>query len=477
MALRIPRSTLISLLAITLVSCPKKHSTQPVNLSPEEVADRAKPATVLIFTEIEATAAVPDLSLDETTLELASQDELSPNDSTREKVRKVLNVLLSDPHRFFSQGTTMRTNKKKVYYTGSGFIFTPDGYIATNAHVVEPEDDDVKQALLESEVEWMKEDLAEVDDGISRLLPGSTMTDEAKERLLKMLASYYEKTAGISDEKRTISAILGYTGSGSDPTLIRKECEVEKVGKQIPGKDVAILKIKDDDKDLPTVSLAKTIDSAGVRTGSEVDIVGFPGEVTVVKDLSFSSRLEASQTTGHVSSIRDMTDGWRVIQTDTAMNPGNSGGPALNSHADVVGLATFQLKDGQGINFVVSVDVLNEFLNALSITPSRGAYMETYLAALDDLHSDHKERALGRFEKLQRQHPGIRIVEDFVRNLRGEGVVAVSSPVENTSSRRDAEGNTSQSPSRSSRPVLVFGGIALLVMVLLVAVVAANRQS
>jgi S1-C subfamily serine protease len=56
-----------------------------------------------------------------------------------------------------------------------------------------------------------------------------------------------------------------------------------------------------------------------VNVGERVVIVGSP------------RGLEGTVTAGILSSVREEGDGFKVLQTDAAVNPGNSGGPLLNS--------------------------------------------------------------------------------------------------------------------------------------------------
>ena len=58
--------------------------------------------------------------------------------------------------------------------------------------------------------------------------------------------------------------------------------------------------------------------------------------------------LYGTVTTGVVSRVS-----WKVIQTDAAANPGNSGGPALDKHGHVVGVLV--AGGGENINFVVPI--------------------------------------------------------------------------------------------------------------------------
>ena len=66
-----------------------------------------------------------------------------------------------------------------------------------------------------------------------------SVTAEAKERLVSILAQYYTKAGQISDVTQHIRAVTGYTVGNSEPGVA---CTIAKVGKRIPGKDLAISK-------------------------------------------------------------------------------------------------------------------------------------------------------------------------------------------------------------------------------------------
>jgi putative serine protease PepD len=77
---------------------------------------------------------------------------------------------------------------------------------------------------------------------------------------------------------------------------------------------------------------------------------------------------EASVTRGIVSAKRVSSDvGATHIQTDAPLNPGNSGGPLLNEHGEVVGLNVYKLVDSgrayEGLGFAVSADDVARLIN------------------------------------------------------------------------------------------------------------------
>jgi len=76
--------------------------------------------------------------------------------------------------------------------------------------------------------------------------------------------------------------------------------------------------------------------------------------------------LEGSVSTGVVSGIRALEEGYKVIQTDATANHGNSGGPMLNEHGEVVGVVTFKIGEGKAdnLNFAVPINYVRGLLSS-----------------------------------------------------------------------------------------------------------------
>ncbi len=120
------------------------------------------------------------------------------------------------------------------------------------------------------------------------------------------------------------------------------------------GVDLALLKIEG--SGFPHLALA---DLSSVRKGQTVVAIGNPG-----------GGLPETVTRGIVSAVGPFPElgGGTWIQTDAAVNPGNSGGPLLNAWGEVIGITAMKVVKGneiQGLNFALSsrdlIRILQQF--------------------------------------------------------------------------------------------------------------------
>ncbi len=109
-----------------------------------------------------------------------------------------------------------------------------------------------------------------------------------------------------------------------------------------PRQDLAVAKI---DENYPALRFGE---SSALTPGTPVIALGSP------------AGLEFSVTEGIVSAVRKIGK-YTYIQTDLSLNPGNSGGPLLNTKGEIVGINTLKLSGYEGLGFAQAADEVTDF--------------------------------------------------------------------------------------------------------------------
>jgi S1-C subfamily serine protease len=171
-----------------------------------------------------------------------------------------------------------------------------------------------------------------------------------------------------------------------------------------PGTDLAIIRV--DAPALPTARLGR---SSRLRVGQLVIAIGNP--------FGFQSTVSAGVVSAIGRSLRSTAGRLidDIIQTDVALNPGNSGGPLVDSRGRVVGINTAVFAMAQGISFAVPIDTATWVIPELL---AHGRVVRAYLGFGGQ--SRPVDRRLARALGL----PGERAIE--VLNVEGDTPAAAA---------------------------------------------------
>ena len=150
-----------------------------------------------------------------------------------------------------------------------------------------------------------------------------------------------------------------------------------------PSLDIALLSVDGDFSALPSLNLAG---DNSLSIGGKVCVAGYP------------YGMPFTVTEGSVSSPKQLVDGKYYIQTDAAVNPGNSGGPIFNEKNEVVGVTVSKLSNADNMGFGIRVEALRKLLEFVEAV-DRTAF-QVQCDSCDELISEEEEFCPSCGEKL-----------------------------------------------------------------------------
>jgi len=306
--------------------------------------------------------------------------------------------------------------------TGTGWFMTPDGYIATNAHVVsdiKEGEDAAKKALLQ---QLYKDIQKQYGAELAKMTPAQIDLVEKSIKLVSVEARHY--------------VVM--------PDGTKLDYEIVEYGKPGTGNDCAIIKVKIENA--PTLPIG---DSTKSQVEDHIVVLGYPGVADFADLLDEKSQLQASVTDGAISSLKKAASGEQILQISAPITHGNSGGPAIDQRGNVVGLATFGNEgDVQGFNFLVASSTLMELVKKAKIEPKQSDTNKAWNSGLEHYWADEYSDAIHDFEEVQVLFPTHSEAAGFIRSAN----------------QAKKDGKEKKKDSNTGLIVgLVIGGVVLLV--------------
>jgi len=321
---------------------------------------------------------------------------------------------------------------------GSGFFVSQDGYLVTNGHVATA---DAQSAVItEALTRARKGDsrdlnyLLSLSDFKSSDLPsGASATQKigiAIDKIYSIDSKRFTITNGVqnllvdlTEEQPDVTTLLDSTDArkeypGTDTIkrakVVAYDYRANDGYDSFHASDVAIIKI--DGANYPVVKLG-SIDL--VNQGANLSILGFPGNATN-NGIVDSTTSKVTLTTGKVSSKKNAAGSDKqLIETDTTIGHGNSGGPALNDDGYVVGISTYTA-DGSGngngvFSYIRDIKDVKDLAKKESITfDTNSKSQREWLKGLDSFYTAHYSKALKNFAVVQSLNPTNSRVQEFI---------------------------------------------------------------
>ncbi len=466
-----------------------------------------KPGVVMVYTEWTATMTLYEFSLDDSLFEVLSEQVavmveegyLSPDDNTA-LYSTIVQLLTAQMQDYAYYTGNVETLQVSTGATGTGFLVTPDGYLVTNAHVVETNEDELYYSFAVNNLnELAVYAVTELLEGFRR-----ERYEMSQQEIDAMYSAYFNLLASsfeIGNLKTSYTCFQGNVQPGSDISVKGIGLDLRKVGMPSSSRDVAILKMAG--SNLPTVPLG---DDSSLRTGDTIYAMGYPGVATTSGVVSAPQAMqEPTLTSGIVSAKKQWNDGGDIIQMDADITHGNSGGPLFNAQGEVVGINTFGLtQDGQqvsGMNFAVPISTVKVYLNEINVTPSESKFTQDFKAALAAYNEGDYSTALELVRGINETNPGYPVVQELLADARRAADAnpqppASAQPAESTAPVESMLPTESAAPQETGRAaladpgpstgipsddgipvwILIAAGAAVLITVIVITLVVSSKR-
>ncbi|MDP9040909.1 MAG: S1C family serine protease [Bacteroidota bacterium] len=373
-----------------------------------------RPGVVMVRTVFSADVYVNKMQLDSRHFNHLV-DSIQKADSTgiiynaEQKLDIVLKEINNHPARFFKASLDYIKEPEEITSSGTGFLVTEDGYVATNCHLIDRDNAFIRRQFFLSAFQQITE------ANISALEHAwaTRFSEQQKSILYNTYASVYARlfSMALYDLKKEIFIEYSVDLDNGNTSSVKKSAHVIIKGQPMPGKDIAILKM-DGDSTLPTLKIAQ---DELPRVGEQLFVYGFPGPVTNNNYVATESAIEPTLTTGIVSALKKSVAGWPLIQMDANINRGSSGGPVCNEKGEVVGLTTFGSIENSGglaagLNFAIPVSILQEYLDSAGVTAFPSETSKLFGDAVVFYDREYYSDALKKFKhvyELNKHFPGL----------------------------------------------------------------------
>jgi tetratricopeptide (TPR) repeat protein len=183
--------------------------------------------------------------------------------------------------------------------------------------------------------------------------------------------------------------------------------------KTAQGKVYPVTRIVAEDKEGDLIRILADIPVKDVKPLSLSSSIPEVGERIIVIGNPFG--LERTVTDGIVSAVREISAFGKIIQITASISSGSSGSPVLNMKGEVIGVATFQIVEGQNLNFAIPGERVAKLTQGKGKTFAewKAGGVEKWLASTEGLYytglvflwTEDYEKALPYFEKATKKNP------------------------------------------------------------------------
>lgn len=372
-----------------------------------------------------------------------------------------------------SQVVTFPLNSSIGYpltLSGSGTFISAHGDILTADHVVNPPHDADLEQFLE---QTAAQDVANYYD--QNVKPGAPQSpDQITQDLMN---GEFSPAAQYDTPSSEVYLSTDYTGPLKAPDLASIppsiHAAVDRIEEQSPfnDKDVAIIHASNMD-DTPGVQLD---DSSTVQQQDELTIIGFPGNGDV-SDTNPTDLLTSSVNKVLVSSLKTTNTGAPLIQVSGNVEHGDSGGPALDSSGNIVGIVSFGSPEPGSTSFLQASNSARGLIQSLHLNTAPGPFEQAWTTAFTDYAAStpgHWHKAAREFQTIAAHYSLFQAVTPYLNYAQAQA------KNERLPQSQPSKPSSTATSSSFLNSILLYGWIiiaAIIILLLILVIVLVLRR-
>ena len=390
---------------------------------------------------------------------------------TEEQERTLISLLLEDlktnTARYLSYGSE-KTVEAENGVTGSGVVLSEDGYIATNSHVVSPDDETKALIYFMAIQEGVVDDLAAIIADIEEY--GVEFTDEETESLYNLVVQASAERMDVADEEISWEVYFptsdGKTGV-EDAVVYEATVEAEGTQYDMDGntQDAAIIKIDADN----LVALRLSEDYPDLN--ESIVSAGFPGKADVIfkEGGSTESTLSIFSSVGTVSRLVPFKGTeYQSIGIDSTISGGSSGGPSVDMRLNVEGLNTFGVTDDMRFAYMVPAAFVRDLAEGIKL--EQGDVTKTFLTGLQLLQNNYGPAALECFKSVEKSRPDTPYIAEMIK--KAENAPGNKYPGQG----EDGKSDNGFLAFLKKNWIFIVGGAIVLIAIVIIVIVCVKKK-